>query len=108
MEETRERLAHIVEQYVPHIMETQGEFDAFMCGINIEQQQLLAPLDAAVLEYQRFISETWLKIYDLKKKMEEARLAHVGNEQLRKEINRTCHNIKHEVIILNPKRGGQP
>lgn len=108
METTKERLARIVEDYVPHIMETQGDFDAFMCGINIEQSALLAPLDAAVLDYQRIVSETWLKIYDLKKKMEEARLAHVANEQLRKEINRTCHNIKHETILLNPKRGGQP
>lgn len=93
----------IREKYPPHEVETQIEFDEIMAQINFDQRWMVKPFDEKELELlnQRTLLQqqmTAIRIQidaiDMQKRTVVAQ---------HKEINRVFHEIKHELIMLNPR-----
>lgn len=93
----------IREKYPPHEVETQVEFDKVMEQINFDQRQLVQPFDEKELE---LLNQRTL----LKQQMTAIRIQIDAIDMQKrtvvaqhKDINRVFHEIKHELIMLNPK-----
>ena len=95
----------IIKKYPPRKVASQVEFDLIMNEMNAEQTHLNAPyLDRerelakkrAMLEAQKWAINTQLDLI---------RIERCDLEQKRKDINRLFHDLKHELIMLNPKNG---
>ena len=90
-------------KYPPHVVETQVEFGRVMERINFDQRQLVQPFDEKELE---LLNQRTL----LKQQMTAIRIQIDAIDMQKrtvvaqhKEINRVFHEIKHELIMLNPK-----
>ena len=93
----------IIEKYSGHICATQIEFDRIMSEMNQEQTQLNHPyLDRdRELVKQREMLMTQKQAINIQ--LNQIKIERVGIEQKRKEINRVFHDLKHELIMLNPR-----
>ena len=93
----------IIEKYSGHICATQMEFDRIMSEMNQEQTQLNHPyLDRErELAKQREMLMTQKSAINIQ--LNQIKIERVGIEQKRKEINRVFHDLKHELIMLNPR-----
>lgn len=89
--------------YPPHEVETQIEFDKVMEQINFDQRQLVQPFaekelellnQRTLLKQQMTAIRIQIDAIDMQKRTVVAQ---------HKEINRVFHEIKHELIMLNPK-----
>ena len=87
----------------PHEVETQIEFDKVMEQINFDQRQLVQPFaekelellnQRTLLQQQMTAIRIQIDAIDMQKRTVVAQ---------HKEINRVFHEIKHELIMLNPK-----
>lgn len=90
-------------KYPPHVVETQVEFDRLMERVNFDQRQLVQPFDEkevellnqrTLLKQQMTAIRIQIDAIDMQKRTVVAQ---------HKEINRVFHEIKHELIMLNPK-----
>lgn len=93
----------IIEKYSGHICATQMEFDRIMSEMNQEQTQLNHPwLDRdRELVKQREMLMTQKQAINIQ--LNQIKIERVQIEQKRKEINRVFHDLKHELIMLNPR-----
>ena len=93
----------IIEKYSGHICATQMEFDRIMSEMNQEQTQLNHPyLDRdRELVKQREMLMTQKSAINIQ--LNQIRIERTEIEQKRKEINRVFHDLKHELIMLNPR-----
>ena len=93
----------IIEKYSGHICATQIEFDRIMSEMNQEQTQLNHPYlyrDRELVK-QREMLMTQKQAINIQ--LNQIKIERVGIEQKRKEINRVFHDLKHELIMLNPR-----
>lgn len=90
-------------KYPPHVVETQVEFDRLMERVNFDQRQLVQPFDEkevellnqrTLLKQQMTAIRIQIDAIDMQKRTVVAQ---------HKEINRVFHEIRHELIMLNPK-----
>ena len=83
--------------------ETQIEFDRVMSEMNTEQTHLNHPyLDRErELAKQRELLETQKQAINIQ--LNQIKVERLELEQKRKEINRVFHDLKHELIMLNPR-----
>ena len=90
-------------KYEARKCETQMEFDRLMSEMNTEQTHLNHPyLDRErELAKQREMLMTQKSAINIQ--LNQIKIERVGIEQKRKEINRVFHDLKHELIMLNPR-----
>ena len=91
------------EKYPPREVETQVEFDSIMEKMNIEQTHLNYPyLDRErELVRQKELLEQQKQAINIQ--LNAIKLERLDLEQKRKDINRVFHDLKHELIVLNPR-----
>lgn len=93
----------IMQKYAPRKVANQMEFDRIMSDMNAEQTHLNHPL----LDREREIAikrET-IRIQQqaLRQQLSALSIEYMASEEKRKEINRVFHDLKHELIMLNPR-----
>ena len=90
-------------KYEARKCETQIEFDRLMAEMNDEQTHLNNPyLDKErELAKQREMLETQKQAINIQ--LNTIKVERLELEQKRKDINRVFHDIKHELIMLNPR-----
>lgn len=90
-------------KYEARKCETQMEFDRVMSEMNTEQTHLNHPyLDRErELAKQRELLETQKQAINIQ--LNQIKVERLELEQKRKEINRVFHDLKHDLIMLNPR-----
>lgn len=90
-------------KYEARKCETQMEFDRIMSDMNNEQTHLNHPyLDRErELAKQRELLAQQKKAIDIQ--LQAIKVECLDLQQKRKDINRTFHDLKHELIMLNPR-----
>ena len=90
-------------KYEARKCETQIEFDRLMSEMNDEQTHLNHPyLDRErELAKQREMLETQKQAINIQ--LNAIKVERLELEQKRKDINRVFHDLKHELIMLNPR-----
>lgn len=92
-------------RFQPRKLESQVEFDRVMNAMNVEQEHMNHPYldELRNLSLKRERIET--EILGLKIKLSENKRKRIMIEQQLKDINRAFHDLKHELITMNPKEG---
>lgn len=87
----------------PRQLESQVEFDRMMSTLNAEQTRINHPyLDRdRELARQREMLETQKQAISIQ--LNQIKIERLELEQKRKDINRIFHELKHELIIANPR-----
>lgn len=92
----------IREKYQPKEVSTQIEFDRIMQEMNTEQTHMNHPY----LDREREISvareNIKVQIQALHQQDSALKMERISIDQKRKDINRVFHDLKHELIMLNP------
>ena len=90
-------------KYEARKCETQIEFDRLMSEMNDEQTHFNQPnLDRErELAKQRELLETQKQAINIQ--LNAIKVERLELEQKRKDINRVFHDLKHELIMLNPR-----
>ena len=90
-------------KYEARKCETQMEFDRLMSEMNIEQTHINHPwLDRErELAKQRELLEQQKQAINIQ--LKAIKVERLDLEQKRKDINRVFHELKHELIMLNPR-----
>lgn len=90
-------------KYEARKCETQMEFDRLMSEMNDEQTHFNHPyLDRErELAKQRELLETQKQAINIQ--LNQIKVERLELEQKRKEINRVFHDLKHDLIMLNPR-----
>ena len=90
-------------KYEAQVCATQMEFDRIMSEMNTEQTHLNHPyLDRErELAKQRELLETQKQAINIQ--LNQIKVERLELEQKRKEINRVSHDLKHDLIMLNPR-----
>ena len=90
-------------KYEAQVCATQMEFDRLMSEMNTEQTHLNHPyLDRErELAKQRELLETQKQAINIQ--LNQIKVERLELEQKRKEINRVFHDLKHDLIMLNPR-----
>jgi len=90
-------------KYEARKCETQMEFDRLMSEMNIEQTHINHPwLDRErELAKQRELLEQQKQAINIQ--LNAIRLERLDLEQKRKDVNRVFHDLKHDLIMLNPR-----
>lgn len=93
----------IREKYPPHAVDTQIEFERIMSEMNVEQTHLNHPYLDREREIAAQHATIKMQIQALHQQANALKMERLANEQKRKDINRTFHDLKHEFIKMNPK-----
>jgi len=90
-------------KYEAQVCATQMEFDRMMSEMNAEQTHLNHPyLDRErELAKQRELLETQKQAINIQ--LNQIKVERLELEQKRKDINRVFHDLKHNLIMLNPR-----
>jgi len=90
-------------KYEAQVCATQMEFDRLMSEMNTDQTHLNHPyLDRErELAKQRELLETQKQAINIQ--LNQIKVERLELEQKRKEINRVFHDLKHDLIMLNPR-----
>ena len=98
-------LKEIRAKYAARKCETQMEFERLMSEMNVEQTHLNAPpLDRErELAKQRELLKQQKQAINIQ--LHAISVESLDLEQKRKDINRVFHDLKHELIMLNPRGG---
>ncbi len=90
-------------KYEAQVCATQMEFDRMMSEMNAEQTHLNHPyLDRErELAKQRELLETQKQAISIQ--LNQIKVERLELEQKRKDINRVFHDLKHNLIMLNPR-----
>lgn len=93
----------IMAKYQGRECETQMEFDRLMSEMNTEQTALNHPyLDAErELKKTRELLETQKQAINIQ--IQANKVQRLELEQKRKDINRLFHELKHELVMANPR-----
>ena len=90
-------------KYEDQVFETQMEFDRLMSEMNIEQTHINHPwLDRErELAKQKELLEQQKQAINIQ--LNAIKVERLDLEQKRKDVNRVFHELKHELIMLNPR-----
>ena len=93
----------IRDKYQAQVCATQMEFDRLMSEMNTEQTHLNHPyLDRErELIKQRQLLEQQKSAINIQ--LDAIKVERLDIEQKRKDINRVFHDLKHELIMMNPR-----
>jgi uncharacterized protein (DUF3084 family) len=93
----------ILKNFPPREVETQIEFETYMSELNNAQTKANHPFVDRLSELNRQPLEIEQRIKTLSAERDGLKLEKLGIEAQRKEINRVCHELKHQMITLNPR-----
>lgn len=88
-------------------MGSQQEFDTFMSQLNEQQASDNVPINNEKAEINRKRQMIQLQMQALRQQDTALRMEYLAIEGRQKDMNRCYHNIKHEMIVLNPKNSAQ-
>ena len=90
-------------KYEAQVCATQMEFDRLMSEMNTDQTHLNHPYleRERELAKQRELLETQKQAINIQ--LNQIKVERLELEQKRKEINRVFHDLKHDLIMLNPR-----
>ena len=90
-------------KYEARKCENQMEFDRLMSEMNTEQTHLNHPYLDRDREIAQQRENIRIQMQALKTQDSALKVERLELEQKRKEINRVFHDLKHELIMLNPR-----
>ena len=93
-------------KYEARKCENQREFDCMMQAMNEEQMHLNHPYldrDRELAKQRELLMQ---QMDAIKIQLKAIRVERIDLEQKRKDINRMFHDLKHELIMANPKVNG--
>ena len=90
-------------KYEARKCETQMEFDRVMSEMNTEQTHLNHPYLDRDREIAQQRENIRIQMQALKTQDAALTIERIDLDQKRKEINRVFHDLKHELIMLNPR-----
>ena len=90
-------------KYEARKCETQMEFDRVMSEMNTEQTHLNHPYLYRDREIAQQRENIRIQMQALKTQDAALKIERMELEQKRKDINRVFHDLKHELIMLNPR-----
>lgn len=90
-------------KYEARKLENQMEFDRLMSEMNDEQTHLNHPYHDREREIARQRETIRIQMQALRTQDSALKMELLSLEQKRKEINRVFHDLKHKLIMLNPK-----
>lgn len=93
----------IMKAFTPKECATQWEFDAMMAEINDAQAKDLLPLEDRIEELNHKKTILQMQIRTLQLQMDAMKIDRLQVEQKRKEVNLAYHEVKNELVKLNPK-----
>ena len=96
-------LEDLKAKFQPRQLDSQIEFDDVMSEMNVEQSRMVHPLIDKEIELIKKQSRLQEKISEMKIEIEVIKRAKLDVESQKKEINRAFHELKHELIKLNPR-----
>ena len=89
-------------KYAARKCETQMEFDRLMSEMNTEQTHLNHPFldrERELIKQKKLLEQQKSAINI---QLDAIKLERLDLEQKRKDINRVFHDLKHELIMMNP------
>lgn len=96
-------LKEIKAKYQPRQLDNQCEFDRMMSTMNNEQTELNHPLIDRERELTRQREMLMTQKSAINIQLNQIKMERLSVEQERKDINRTFHELKHQLIMLNPR-----
>lgn len=93
----------IRKKFPPRKCESQIEFDRIMSDMNQAQSHLNHPYLDRLRELNKQKANIETQIQALKVQLNSIRIERLEIEEKRKIINRTFHDLKNELIMLNPR-----
>ena len=96
-------LERLKAKFQPRQLDSQIEFDDVMSEMNMEQSRMVHPLIDKEIELIKKQSRLQEQISEMKIEIEVIKRAKLDVESQKKEINRAFHELKHELIKLNPR-----
>ena len=90
-------------KFQPRQLDSQIEFDDVMSEMNMEQSRMVHPLIDKEIELIKKQSRLQEQISEMKIEIGVIKRAKLDVESRKKEINRAFHELKHELIKLNPR-----
>ncbi len=96
-------LERLKAKFQPRQLDSQIEFDDVMSEMNVEQSRMVHPLIDKDIELIKKQSRLQEQISEMKIEIEVIKRAKLDVESQKKEINRAFHELKHELIKLNPR-----
>ena len=96
-------LEDLKAKFQPRQLDSQIEFDDVMSEMNVEQSRMVHPLIDKDIELIKKQSRLQEQISEMKIEIEVIKRAKLDVESQKKEINRAFHELKHELIKLNPR-----
>ena len=95
----------IREKFAPRKCENQNEFDMIMHDMNTVQTELNHPYADRERELLKQIDLLNAQRNAIFVQIDTIQIQRRENEQKRKDINRVFHELKHQLIGLNPRDG---
>ncbi len=93
----------ILKNYPPHKVGSQLEFDELMHAINNQQSIENHPYLDRLRELNRQQTLIRTQIQALHVQLNAIKVERLEVEQKQKDVNRLFHQLKHELIVMNPK-----
>jgi hypothetical protein len=91
-------------KFAPKKCATQQEYDSWMESINYDQATYNRPLNKTQEEIQRDICKLKIRRLTIDKQLETTRMEYASVESQKRAINSIYHELKHEMVMLNPKQ----
>ena len=92
-------------QFAPRKCENQAEFETIMQQMNSLQTELNHPYADKERDLLKQIDILMAQKHAIFTQIETIQIQRRENEQHRKDINRVFHDLKHQLITLNPREG---
>lgn len=93
----------IKKKFPPQEVEKQIDFENYMSELNNAQSEANHPYIDELSELHRRTLDIEVRMKQLAIERDELRIRKHELEAERKDINRVCHDLKHEMIRLNPR-----
>lgn len=98
-------IEEIKAKYQARQLESQIEFDRVMNELNTEQTHLNHPYLDRMREIEKKINLLKVEKRSIDIQIDTLKIERVELEQKAKDINRVFHELKHELIMMNPREG---
>ena len=99
------KIQEIRGKYPPRKLNNQVEFDSLMSQMNAEQTALNHPYLDRDRELAKQRENLMMQMDAIKIQLKGIAVERIELEQKRKDINRVFHELKHDIIMLNPRDG---
>lgn len=98
-------IEEIKAKYQARQLDSQIEFDRVMNELNTEQTHLNHPYLDRMRDIEKKINLLKVEKRSIDIQIDTLKIERVELEQKAKDINRMFHELKHELIMMNPREG---